>query len=685
MNSYEAEKKSRSILQKEIDVKNTELERLRAELKAVTAQPQTHEQSQHIPMSSQQRVDEVEAELEALRQSFAMEDQQDPGSWDHVPRISGPSSDGGDTILIHEDDDAQPLNSHQPSQYDTDVLSMGLELEAARQAKSSFLGSFREANTSFDFHFADSPARPTQNMSLSRIPDTPKTFHHDLSKRLKETTRRAEDAELALTALDIEITGLGFGQPETDDTLAMVAAISAHFREVRLELERLVPGETAAGFENSKVLPELVKKLRMLSQKLKGKEAELKASKDQHHNLKGNFEKAIIAAEKVNERVKELENALDAQAEDTLHIRMRSQQLEKDLMEKEQDVTSLGRALNKYRDDITRLEKLIDDIQTEQAAENGRAESQTKEHSEKIEQLEARIVSEQTGRRAAEVSAIQRLARINELETTLATTKRNSAELEIQLTALQSSTTTSSQDRAAEIGALNVRISSLATALASANAEVEKLKIIKNKLEERVRSEAEQGAKAVETLQEQLIRTVMKGNEARKRYVNGAKVRIANWELNDEREFSSDGAMSEDSGLRTPSTASVRFAEWTEVETIERIGDEQQQEMLTEDSGSESVPGSVEVQRGRGRYKKPRLVSYENPRRTGEDLGITLDFSKARKRRFDSGVGMSPSEKFEDVMEDTDCSKSGRNQTGMLTPELSSDVGVDGELVEDVC
>lgn len=682
MNNYEAEKKTKSALQKEIDVKDAELQQLRAELEATKAQQQPQDLMQDVPPSSQQRVDEVEAELEALRQSFAAEDDQDMGSWDHIPRLPGPSSDGGDTILIHEDDDVDPFPSHQPSHLDTDTLTMGLELEAARQAKSSLLGSFRDAHPSFDFRFADSPARSEQSITTSRIPDTPSSFYHDLSKQLKETTSRAEDAEVALTALDIEVTNLGFGTPETDDTLTMVAAIATYFREARLELERLVPGETTAGFENPKVLPEIIKKLNLSSQKLKAREADLKASKDQHHNLKGNFEKAIIAAEKANERIKQLEASLDTQVEDTLHIRMRSQQLERDLVEKENDVTALSSALNKYRADITRLEALINDLQADQVAKNEQTASNTKEHSEKIEELEARVASEQIGRRAAEVSAIQRLARINELETSLATSKRNAADLEAQLAILQSSTSISSQQQAAEIGALNARISSLATALASANAEVEKLKVTKGKLEERVRSEVEQGAKAVEGLQEQLIKTLMRGNEARKRYVNGAKVRIANWELDDEREFSSDGAMSEDGGLRTPSSASVRFAEWAEVETIDRVEGSQEQEATAEESGSESVPGSVEVQRGRGRYRKPRLVSYENARRPEAGLGIGQEVQKGRKRRYDSGIGMSPSEEYEDVVDDEGLPMQERKRTGMLTPDLSSDVGADGEMID---
>lgn len=713
MNQYEADKKTKTSLRKEIDEKDAELQKLRAELDAARAQPVPQVDAIfEPPASSQQRVDEIEAELEVLRQSFAAEDDNDFNmssepvqpmqpliSWAHVPHVPGPSSEGGDTILIHEDDDADmdpnsdTINypSHQPTH--SDVLRMGLELQAARAAKSTLLDSFRNhnnGNTSFDFHFADSPARSNQQQQPEdapsptptlRIPDTPPALYHDVARELKSTTNRAEQAELALTALDIEITALGFGDASTDDTLTMISNIATHFRTARLELERLVPGESVAGFENSSVLPELLKKLKFLTERLRSKEAEVKASGDQHRNLKGNFEKAIIAAEKANETVKRLEIALDAAVEETLHSRIRNQQLERELEEKERNVSSLGVALDKYRADIARLEGLINELQGEYVGRDS-----------KVEELEARVASETTGRRAAEVSAVKRLARINELESDLATSRRHASDLESQLASLEVDSSSSSQARVMEIGALNARISSLATALAVANGEVEKLKVTKVRLEERVRSEVERGAAAVETLQEQLVRSVVRGNEARKRYVNGAKVRIANWELEGEMETGSDGlSVSEDSGIRTP--GSVRFAEWAEVETIETEGDvergdvsqgqDQELDVYDGESGSESVPGSVQVHRGRSRYrKKPRLVSFDQARRSGTGLGIGQDM-KMGKRRYDSGIGMGSDSEFGD--EEGERVIGGvRGIGGMMTPELSSegDADVEREIVD---
>ena len=132
----------------------------------------------------------------------------------HIPRGSnGPNSEGGDTIQIYEDDadPYQPDDPTQPRQQDqAEAALMGLELESARQAKQSLLSSFSRNNRSFDtsLNFADSPAKPRN--TTTNAPPTPQNLHHTLSKQIKAATSRAEDAELALQALEGEVRALGF-------------------------------------------------------------------------------------------------------------------------------------------------------------------------------------------------------------------------------------------------------------------------------------------------------------------------------------------------------------------------------------------------------------------------------------------------------------------------------------------
>lgn len=625
MNEYESERKDKAKLEKEVQKKDEELKRLREELEQ-SRQGNAHNVDDES--SSSQHIDEVEAELEALRQSFnevdslflddaflADEEMEIDWSQVHVAGTPGPRSESGDTICIHEDEDATLDSVPHPRdiQHDVTLLGMALDLESAKKEKRRLFQDVRRhvdaPGTSLSF--ADSPGRRTDLSfdSLASLPSPPKDFYHNLSKTLKATTQRAEAAEEAFTVLENEVKALGFPGTDSSDS---ITAIAKSFREARLELEHTMPGETTTGLgENKKLLPELIFKLKTLTRQIGDREAEMKSLREQYRSLRGNFEHAIIAAEKANARTKELEDTLDTASEEMLNIRMRAQQLERDNAEKEKTATRLVDALEKYRVDVSRLEALISEMERDQA-------NLQKEHAQQVEDMDAKISAETIGRRAAEDSAIERLSKIKELEAALAAAQTNATSISSQLATLQSSTLSASESHAHQLGALNTRISSLSTALASANAEVDKLRVTKTKLEARVRSEVEQGQVAVEAMQAEVERALIKASERRKGYVRGAKVRVANSEIEFEDETGSDGPM-------TPASL-VRFVDC-----------------------EESVEGSVEV----GRGKRSRV-----------GLGISKG---ARRRRYDSGIGMDTlsEEELEEAFESSDGE--------VMTPELSSE------------
>ena len=632
MHDYEFELREKARLEKELQEKDEELKRLREELER-SRQDVTHDARDDV--SSSQHIDEVEAELEALRQSFnevdslpaeegflADDDMVIDWSQVQVGNTAGAQSVGGDTIRIHEDEDAQP--DHAPHlrniQHDVEILGMALELESAKKEKRLLFQNVRRhldaPGTSLDF--ADSPGRSQLSFnSLASLPSPPKDFYQNLSKTLRATTARAEQAEEALQALETEVKALGF---PGEDSSAAVTSIAKHFREARLELERAMPGETTSSFDNTKILPDLLVKLKGLIRRIGDREAELKSLRDQHKSLKGNFEHAIVAAEKANARTKELEDSIDTAAEEMLHIRMRSNQLEKDNAEKDKSIERLVGALEKYREDVTRLEGLISEMERESI-------SAQIEHAQQLSDLDAKVAAETTGRRAAEDSAIKRLTRIQDLETALKDAQDSALKIDDQLNKLQRSTITKSDEPAQQLGSLNSRISSLSTALASANAEVDKLKIVKGKLEARIRQEAEEGQTAVEAMQGEVERTLIKLSERRKGYIRGAKVRIANSGIEDDEAFGSD-----EPGLMTPASL-VRFVDVEEEDHVE---------------------GSVEMGRGK------RWSSIKTPR----GLGIT---KKGGRRSYDSGIGMSTlsEDELEQAFEDSD--------GDLMTPELSSE------------
>ncbi|EXJ78985.1 hypothetical protein A1O3_08485 [Capronia epimyces CBS 606.96] len=613
MNQYHADQKANAALRKELDSKDAELRKLKAELEEARHLDVT---LQSTSMPSQDRMRQLETEIAHLEHSASFSGANSMSSA-HVPvRGSSPQpSDGGDNFQIYEDE--ATMNGDQLADGE-DAVAMGLELESARQAKQAFFRSSQGSSAS-NIHFEDSPVRPS-TMRKS-IPRSPGDFYHDLSKQLKAATNRAEEAELALQALNTEIKSLGFPYNDNDLT-ECVCNIKHHFRQMRLDLEQVIPGETAGSFNNPTLMPEIITKLKMLSALVHDREAELRTMRDQQRCLKGNFDHALIVAEKANTKVKELEDIIDQNAEEMLHQRMRAQALEREAKEHESNNRSLIAAIEKYRQEVKRLEQLVQLIEAEQASRLQDVRAATvAEYVQEISDLEAKAAAESRGRRAAEESAVDRLRRINELEADMSAARQRSEDVKEKLCVLEEQLAASKRSHEEEVGGLNSRISGLSTALSAANAEIDKLRKINVKLEDRYRSEVEHSAQAVERMQNECIRSAAKVNEEKKSYIRGAKVRYANWELE------SDDLVSDPVAPMTPASI-VRFSD--------------------AEGAEDHVEGTVEMSRGRHR-------------RHGSASGLGI--MKRGRRQYDSGIGMD--------------SLSEAEEDHAMTPDLSSETGID--------
>ncbi|KAK5195876.1 hypothetical protein LTR92_004817 [Exophiala xenobiotica] len=625
MNHIYADQKAIKELRRQLELKNEEIAKLKAEA----------QQQDDFPASlsnSQKRIDEVQAEIDQLNQSFSsdLQGSSSPRNYD---------DDCGFQIYV---DDATA--DEFPASNGLDAVES--DLESARQAKQSL---FRSSQGSFSsiIHFEDSPVRPSNRHS--QVPSPPQNYEL-LSKQLQATTNRAEEAEVALKALDLEIQSLGF-PANGDDANDCIWNIKNHFREMRIKLERLVPGETVTSFDNAKLMPEILAKLKMVGERARDREAELRSMREQQRCLKGNFDHAIVTAEKANSRVKELEDAIDTNAEEMLEIRMRAQAWERESKEHEENNQLLIAAIEKYRAEVKKLERLITEVEEEQAARLQEVRTATTaEFTQQLSDMDAKVAAETRGRQAAEESAVDRLGKINELESSLLTARQQAdeqlAKLEEQLKASKHSHTeqlntfkcSHAEQLAAheeEVGGFNSRIAGLSTALASANAEIEKIKKFNSKLDDRYRAEINHAFRAVDRMNTEITRATTKFSEERKGYVRGATMRHANWEIE------SDDLVSDPILPMTPASV-VRFS------SPDYFDDDH-------------VEGSVEVSRGKTR------------RRGSIVPGMSI--MKKPRRRYDSGIGMGS---LSEVDEDDDISND------IMTPDLSSDPPVETESEENV-
>ena len=552
--------------------------------------------------------------------------------------------DGGDTITIFEDNDdearTEPFDqsdsiyrSARVDQFietrdaattadlpdlrqDAEMLTMALDLEVAKQEKREIFREWRKhfspsrapssAATGPGLDFHDTPSRNTSTAnSFSRsIPSPPPDFLQQLSSKLRATTTRAEDAELALCALETELRTLGF---VGKDGMDIVSEIRGQFRTARLQLERIVPGETTFSFDgNRNLLPEILRKMKQLLMQVRDREAEMRSMNEQHRALKGNFDHACISIEKATKKIGDLEDTVDNNAEELLDMRMRVQEVERDNAEKDKTVQSLIQALDKYRADVARLEQLITSMEAEepfkiQAAQEQIQNSMTSATSD----LRERLNAEETARHAAEEMADQRLQKLQELQTSFEAATNHAMEMKLRMNELHAAKeeedfkvkqTLHEKDEhhQAHLGSLNSKISNLSTALEEANTDVARLRAAKERLEARLEAEIEQGQRVVETMQHELVRSLAKTNESRKSYLRGVKIRYANSEI-EEEEIERESSPTSSSAPMTP-VSLVRFAD-------------------------------VEMDRGKGK-------------------------NKIRRRRYDSGVGLSSETEEDGVEED---------------------------------
>ncbi|OCT46536.1 hypothetical protein CLCR_01851 [Cladophialophora carrionii] len=634
-NQFYAEKRSKAQLQRLVDQKNKELQILKDELEASKLR-QASLVEPDIP-GSQLRISQLEAEVAELTQR----------SNNETSIFESGSSDFGDEcgFQIYEDDATNDEN-HVPGSEDD--ATVDLELETARQAKEAMFRS-SQSFSNRAVQFEDSPAR--SSTSTRNIPAVPTQSALDLSKELNAAINRAEEAEVALQAMTTEIKSLGF-PCSGDDGAECLSAIKIHFHDMRFEFERTVPGESTISFNNPRLMPEMLNKLKIVSAQIRDREAELRSMHEQQRSLKGNFDHALIAAEKATARIKELEDAMDKNAEEMLEQRMRCQATEREARENEQNNKALIVAIEKYRKEVKHLEALVELIEREQAARlQDVRTATTAEFTQKLSDMEAKVVAETRGRRAAEESAVERLRKINELESALSTARQQSEDVEEQLQSLRTQFAAAGRAHEEVVDGLTSRVSGLTSELTAVNARIDQLSKDRRQLKRLYRQQVEDSEEFAEQQHKNVFLMAKQSMEDKKTFMRSSKIRYANWELGSEQ----DDLPSDPVGPMTPSSM-VRFSEFSEVEDDDRSPCEHSND------GDDHVDGQVEISRGKRHRRHSSLTLPASSPFLGRGI-----LKKKPRRRYDSGIGMDSLSETEDERE------------GVMTPELSSDGDVEIE------
>ena len=231
-------------------------------------------------------------------------------------------------------------------------------------------------------------------------------FIGDQSPDVTEPTHQLTDALAALKWLHNELLALGFkgGEATSEE---VIDSIKDNFRETRLELEYLLPGETAGGFENVLLLPAMLKHIRNLLVKLKESRQTLDSQDQSESALRGQFngtlekiahlenEKTVLIAQiqaasaegqRKDQLIHDLQLASDARAglvseRDGIIDNLESEleplkqqlgckteevnQLTATVRDQAISVERLQTALQSYRTEVVSLEKLVSGLEQE--------------------------------------------------------------------------------------------------------------------------------------------------------------------------------------------------------------------------------------------------------------------------------------------------------------------------------
>jgi len=226
----------------------------------------------------------------------------------------------------------------------------------------------------------------------------------------------ALEKKYAFSALSSNVTSLGFSSCSGPEQV--LEKIAAQFRQARLDLEYMTPGELVEGFENEKLLDMLVKRMQVLVEMVKKGEDAIDEYHDQELSLRQQLNTRIDVQE-------QLQGEIGA-------AKVTIGDLENEVEDKETSNARLQKALEGYRQEVQGLEKLISRMEEERCSNESALKGEVDEISSR---LQDEILKHDMTRAAEEGHQIL----VIELESRLTAALQATADIESQLVILTSS------------------------------------------------------------------------------------------------------------------------------------------------------------------------------------------------------------------------------------------------------
>ncbi|KUJ10889.1 uncharacterized protein LY89DRAFT_655723 [Mollisia scopiformis] len=392
-----------------------------------------------------------------------------PSTLPNTPcRSTSSVSAGIQASLPISDPENQQLKAQLKSlQEEIDKLNSAIAFNTDHQDRlTAKLGDFLSRSVSVSHDASQDPDHTTFDAALDRVLTT-----------LALSQSASLEHQTTFSALSTEISSLGFGNSTPYETIQL---ISSQFRQARLDLEYLSPGETSFGFENDKLLGMLVDRVKVLTQKVKEGDEAI----DQYH------EQEVLLRQQLGTRVDAMDDLRDQlKLADQVVSSLREESKDKDV-----DNERLREALDGYRTEVKGLEDLIERIERENVLKEEGL------HSE-ISELEQRLQHEVMRSEGLVEDSESKDAITVELQRRLSTALQAAAQVQQQLDDLTSSHTAGEAEKDIRIAELGISIiEKINSALKNAHATILTLRNENHGLNFELRAEREKGQVAVKAM-----------------------------------------------------------------------------------------------------------------------------------------------------------------------------------------
>lgn len=304
------------------------------------------------------------------------------------------------------------------------------------------------------------------------------------------------------------------------------------FRAARIALEHLFPGEITLGLDIADPKPILDTMLDRL-QTFKGQAIfaaeNLRMATTQESNMRHQFNAVLQQLERARghaqvvsaqvhaerARAEKAEESLGQQEQQCSDVTRQNHEHERDLEEKERSIHKLGDALNAYRAEVKKLERLITNMEGDH----------TQALAEQRGDLECHVRAETVGRREAEQLASARLDQIKTFEHRENELRHAVHEKQSVIRHLETQMTHTDLQREKEVGRLNAQISLLTSSLEAAEFELLQMQAEKTVLFKSIDEERSAGVKAVDTVQAEWLAAARRTDQLKHQYTRDLQSR----------------------------------------------------------------------------------------------------------------------------------------------------------------